>query len=228
MPEKNIDLHGSAPHKHRFALLLIDVINDFDFPEADQLLKHARLMARTLLGLKQRSQKAGVPVIYVNDNFGQWKSDFRHTVDHCVTQGRGRDVVNLLRPEESDYFVLKPKHSGFFSTTLETLLRYLETQTLILTGIAGNFCVLFTANDAYMRDFNLLVPSDCTVSNTKKENNAALSLMKKFLKADTRSSSRILFRDSKSKPEQRNRLRGNRTRSKVSVRRRRQEARISS
>jgi len=102
--------------------------------------------------------------------------------------------VKLLRPEENDYFVLKPKHSGFFSTTLETLLRYLETQTLILTGITGNFCVLFTANDAYMRDFDLCVPSDCTVSNTKRENDSALKLMKKFLKADTRSSSKILLR----------------------------------
>jgi nicotinamidase-related amidase len=101
--------------------------------------------------------------------------------------------VELLRPEENDYFVLKPKHSGFFSTALE-LLRYLEAQTLILSGIAGNFCVLFTANDAYMRDFNLFVPSDCTVSNTKKGNDSALALMRKFLKADTRSSSRIALR----------------------------------
>jgi nicotinamidase-related amidase len=191
MPEKNIDLHGSAPGKHKFALLLIDVINDFDFPEADQLLKYARPMARNLLGLKRRAQKAGVPVVYVNDNFGRWKSDFRRTVEHCAQHGRGTEVVELLRPEENDYFVLKPKHSGFFSTTLETLLRYLETQTLILTGIAGNFCVLFTANDAYMRDFNLFVPLDCTVSNSKKENDSALALMRKFLKADTRSSSRI-------------------------------------
>jgi nicotinamidase-related amidase len=194
MPEKNINLHGSAPDKHELALLLVDVINDFDFPEADQLLKYARPMARTLLRLKRRAQDAGVPVIYVNDNFGRWKSDFRRTVDHCARHGCGRDVVKLLRPEESDYFVLKPKHSGFFSTTLETLLRYLETQTLILTGIAGNFCVLFTANDAYMRDFNLFVPRDCTVSNTKRENESALRLMKKFLKADTRSSSRIVLR----------------------------------
>jgi nicotinamidase-related amidase len=194
MPEKNVDLHGSAPHKHKFALLLIDVINDLDFPEADQLLKHARPMARILLRLKRRAQKAGVPVIYVNDNFGQWRSDFRRTVDYCAREGRGGDIVNLLRPEENDYFVLKPKHSGFFSTTLETLLRYLETQSLILTGIAGNFCVLFTANDAYMRDFNLFVPSDCTVSNTKNENDSALGLMKKFLKADTRLSSGILLR----------------------------------
>src|SRR4030095_4707612 len=194
MPEKNVDLHGSAPHKHKFALLLIDVINDFDFPEADQLLKYARPMARILLRLKRRAQKAGVPVIYVNDNFGRWKSDFRRTVDYCIRHGCGPDIVQLLRPDENDYFVLKPKHSGFFSTTLETLLRYLETQTLILTGIAGNFCVLFTANDAYMRDFDLFVPSDCAVSNTKKENDSALGLMRKFLKADTRSSSRILFR----------------------------------
>src|SRR4029434_9295582 len=218
MPDKNVDLHGSAPDKHRFALLLIDVINDFDFPEADQLLKHARPMARILLRLKRRAQNAGVPVIYVNDNFGQWKSDFRRTVDYCARKGRGGDVVNLLRPEENDYFVLKPKHSGFFSTTLETLLRYLETQTLILTGIAGNFCVLFTANDAYMRDFNLLVPSDCTVSNTKKENDSALALMRKCLKRDTRSSSRIVFRDSKGKPEQSSRSKRNTARSKVSIR----------
>ena len=138
-------------------------------------------------------------MIYVNDNFGRWKSDFRHTVEHCAKNGRGSELVRLLRPEQNDYFVLKPKHSGFFSTTLETLLRYLETQTLILTGIAGNFCVLFTANDAYMRDFNLLVPSDCTVSNTKQENESALRIMKKFLKADTRLSSRIVLRGAKRK-----------------------------
>src|SRR5256886_11514590 len=206
MPEKNIDLHGSAPDKHKFALLLIDVINDFDFPEADELLKYARKMAPNLLRLKRRAQKAGITVIYVNDNFGRWKSDFRQTVNHCAQHGRGRDVVKLLRPEKSDYFVLKPKHSGFFSSTLETLLRYLETQTLILTGVAGNFCVLFTANDAYMRDFNLFVPSDCTVSNTKKENDSALALMRKFLKADTRLSARIVLRAA---PKRRKR-RGNR------------------
>jgi nicotinamidase-related amidase len=219
MPEKNIDLHGSAPDKNKFALLLIDVINDFDFPEADELLKYARKMAPNLLRLKRRAQEAGIPVIYVNDNFGRWKSDFRHTVNHCAQHGRGRDVVKLLRPEKSDYFVLKPKHSGFFSTTLETLLRYLETQTLILTGIAGNFCVLFTANDAYMRDFNLFVPSDCTVSNTKKENESALGLMKKFLKADTRLSSGIaLLTTQKTKPRHRRRSGRTRPQSKNSIR----------
>ena len=206
IPEKNVDLHGSAPDKLELALLLIDVINDFDFPGADQLLRYARPMARNLLRLKRRAYKAGVPVIYVNDNFGRWKSDFRRTLDHCARYGRGRDVVSLLRPEENDYFVLKPKHSGFFSSALDTLLRYLRTQTLILTGIAGNFCVLFTANDAYMRDFNLFVPSDCTVSDTEeRENTSALRLMKQFLKADTRRASRIVLRPPASRDSQRHR-----------------------
>jgi len=192
MPARNPDLHGSAPDKSEVALLLIDVINDLDFPEANQLLRYARPMARKILRLKQRAKKAGVPVVYVNDNFGRWRSDFRRQVLHCLRENsRGRDIVSLLRPDEDDYFVLKPKHSGFFSTTLDTLLRYLGSTKLILTGIAGNFCVLFTANDAYMRDYELIVPSDCTVSNTAMENRQGLALMREFLKADTRPSDRL-------------------------------------
>src|SRR3989440_8881461 len=191
MPAKNEDLHGSAPDKCETALLLIDVINDLEFPEATQMIDAAVKMARNLLRLKQRAGKAGVPAIYVNDNFGKWKSDFRRTIEHCSQSNvRGRKVAKILRPDEEDYFVLKPKHSGFFSTTLDTLLRYLGASRLILTGIAGNFCVLFTANDAYMRDYDLTVPSDCTVSNTPEENRQALTLMRKFLKADTRPSTK--------------------------------------
>ena len=131
-------------------------------------------------------------MIYVNDNFGRWRSDFRRQVVHCLrANSRGREIVALLQPEEEDYFVLKPKHSGFFSTTLDTLLRYLGSKTLILTGVAGNFCVLFTANDAYMRDYELIIPSDCTASNTAEENRQALGLMKKFLKADIRVSAKL-------------------------------------
>src|SRR4051812_20190228 len=186
MPAKNEDLHGSAPDKCETALLLIDVINDLEFPEAEQMVDAAVEMAGNIRRLKQRAREAGVPVVYVNDNFGKWKSDWRRTVEHCLEPNvRGRRIVEILRPEDDDYFVLKPKHSGFFSTTLDTLLRYLGSNRLIMTGIAGNFCVLFTANDAYMRDYNLVIPSDCIVSNTRKENDDALALMQKFLKAET-------------------------------------------
>lgn len=192
MPAKNRDLHGSAPDKSETALLIIDVINDLNFPEARQLMRHAPAMARKILKLKQRAKRAGVPVVYVNDNFGRWRSDLRSLVEHC-RKGKAKQIVDLLRPEQDDYFVLKPKHSGFFSSTLETLLQYFGAETLILTGIAGNYCVLFTANDAYMRDYKLVVPSDCTVSNTAAENREALNLMKNYLKADVRASEKIKF-----------------------------------
>jgi nicotinamidase-related amidase len=193
MPAKNRDLHGSAPDKSEIALLIVDVINDFDFPEARQLMRYAPAMAHKIRALKQRAKRAGVPVVYVNDNFGRWRSDLRSLVEHC-REGKAKEMVDLLRPDEDDYFVLKPKHSGFFSSTLETLLRYLGAQKLVITGIAGNYCVLFTANDAYMRDYKLIVPSDCTASNTALENRQALTVMKNYLKADTLPSAKVKFR----------------------------------
>jgi nicotinamidase-related amidase len=186
----NQDLHGSAPDKSKAALLLIDVINDFDFPEAQQLLRYAEPMAERIVQLAERARDARVPVVYVNDNFGRWRSDFKVQVEHCLRDDSlGRSIVRLLKPRPEDYFVLKPKHSGFFSTTLDTLLEYLGVETVILAGVAANICVLFTANDAYMRDLRLVVPSDCVASNTAELNEYALAQMESVLKADIRSSS---------------------------------------
>ncbi len=188
------DLFGSAPDESATALLLIDVINDLDFSGAEPLVSHALPMARQITGLKSRAKRAGVPAIYVNDNFGRWRSDFRAQVDHCLGQNvPGRPLAELLRPEEDDYFVLKPMHSGFYSTTLELLLRHLGAKTLVLCGIAGNNCVLFTANDAYMRGFKLIVPEDCIASNTSEENCYALEQMQRVLKADIRRSLDVAF-----------------------------------
>jgi nicotinamidase-related amidase len=173
-------------------LLLVDVINDMVFPGSEALVRQALPMARRLAALKARARDARIPAIYINDNFGKWRSDFRHLVDHCTHDDvPGREVARMLRPTEDDYFVLKPKHSAFFDTTLDTLLEFLDTDTVILTGIAGNICVLFSANDAYMRDLHLYVPSDCTVSNTQQENDYALNQMRTVLKADTTPSDRL-------------------------------------
>jgi nicotinamidase-related amidase len=186
------DLHGSAPDCAGAALLLIDVINDMEFPEGDQLLRQALPAAHRIKQLKQRARTAGIPSIYVNDNFGRWRSDFQAQVRHCLNDGvRGRPVVELLAPEGEDYFVLKPKHSGFFSTSLDILLRHLRTRTVILTGVAANICVWFTANDAYMRDLRLIVPADCVASNTSQQTCRALEQMRTVLKADTRASPEV-------------------------------------
>jgi nicotinamidase-related amidase len=202
MPAKNEDLHGNVPDKSNVALLLIDVINDLEFESGEKLLRHALPMAERLAALKRRAKEAGVPVIYVNDNFGKWQSDFKKILEHCLKDDvRGRPIAELLRPEEEDdYFVLKPKHSGFFSTTLDILLDYLGARTLILTGLTGDICVLFTAHDAYMRDFNLVIPSDCIASNDPSENEHTLRKMADLMDADTRPSAEVDFEKLKSAP----------------------------
>ena len=184
-PAKNDDLHGNVPESSPVALLLIDVINDLDFDGCEALARQARPMAARLLALKQRARTAGIPAIYINDNFGRWQSDFRKVVEHCLEDDvPGREVARILQPADDDYFVLKPKHSAFFETTLHTLLTYLGARTLILTGMAGNICILFSANDAYMRDYHIVVPADCVVSNTVEENDHALRQIQQVLKGD--------------------------------------------
>jgi nicotinamidase-related amidase len=194
MSKRASDLHGSAPDKSPVALLLVDVINPLDFPEADQFLRHALPAAERLAALRRRAADAGVPVVYANDNFGRWRSDLDAVVEHCSRPGcKGRPLCELLRPGPDDYFVLKPKHSAFYSTTMDLLLRHLHARTVVLGGFAANICVLFTANDAYMRDLRLVVPADCVASNTEEETAAALRQMARVLKADTAPSDRVDF-----------------------------------
>jgi nicotinamidase-related amidase len=192
MPHKNKDLHGNAPEKSDVALLIIDVISDFDFEDGDKLLKNTLPMAEKLASFKKKVKKAQIPVIYVNDNFGKWQSDFKNLLKHCLADSsKGCEIADLLKPDEDDYFVLKPKHSGFYSTTLDILLEYLAVKTLILTGVTADICILFTANDAYMRDFDLIVPQDCVASVKKDENKHALDYIERVLKADIRPSTKI-------------------------------------
>lgn len=189
---KHRDPHGTAPDRSRVALLLVDVINDFGFPEARQLLRYALPAARKIASLKRRLRRRGIPAIYVNDNFGRWRSDFKKQVEHCISEEcLGSSVARLLIPSEDDYFVLKPKHSAFFSTSLDVLLSYLGAKKLIVTGFAGDICVLFTANDAYMRDYELIVPADCVASETVAANKRACLQMRRFLHADIRPSGKL-------------------------------------
>jgi nicotinamidase-related amidase len=188
-------LHGNAPDDAPVAMLVIDMINDLQFEGGARLLPHALRAAKRIALLKSRARAAGVPVIYANDNFGRWRSDFRQAVHHCLHGGvRGQPLVAILVPDENDYFVLKPKHSGFYATTLSTLLDYLGAKKLILTGVNGDTCVLATAMDAFLRDFQLHVPRDCVASVSPAHNRAALAYMKRVLRAETQNSGEIDLR----------------------------------
>lgn len=183
-----------APEKPDTALLLIDVINDLEFDGGEKLLVHAKPMAAALSKLKDRAKLAGIPVIYANDNFGQWRSDFPKLVGHCLDEKvRGRHIVTQLAPQSDDYFILKPKHSAFYQTNLDTLIKYLGINTVILTGMAADICILFTANDAYMRDLHLVVPPDCIAAEDPEQSRLVLQLMARVLKAVIKPSSEIGF-----------------------------------
>lgn len=175
------------PDRCPLALLLIDLINDLDFSGGQALFENLKPRVDNIVALKRAAKQHHVPVIYANDNFGRWRSDFRQAVQRCLeADSPARLLVERLAPESDDYFVLKPKYSAFFGTSLELLLDYLEVETLILTGISGDMCLLFTANDAYMRGYRLLVPADCSASINADEHAKALRYMERVLKADTR------------------------------------------
>jgi nicotinamidase-related amidase len=180
-----------VPAKH--CLLIIDMINAFEFEGAARLMPAIRRTARRIAGLKRRMKRARLPVVYVNDNFGKWQSDFKRLVARCLEEhGRGKEITRMLLPDDDDYFVLKPRHSGFYATPLELLLRDLNATRVIVTGIAGDNCVLFTAADAYIREFDVAVPADCVVSGDAASNRSALKHMRVALKADIRPSGKII------------------------------------
>lgn len=179
--------------KNDFALLLIDVISDFEFEDGEKLIKYALPMSRKLAWLKARAKKAGIPVIYINNNFGKWQEDFAETVKYCLENSvRGNKIVELLKPE-NDFYVLKPMHSAFYSTTLDLLLSNLGSKNLILTGVTADICILFTANDAYMREYQLIIPQDCVAAVKPKDKKSALEYFKRVLKAEVLSSEEIDF-----------------------------------
>lgn len=189
---QNEDLHGNAPDSSPVALLIIDMINDLEFPGGENIVDAAQEAAQQIASLKKQAKALNIPVVYVNDNFGRWRSDMTKQVDHCLNDGvRGQRLVELLRPERDDYVVLKPKHSAFHATTLDALLNYLQADQLIITGISADVCVQFSASDAYMRDFKLYIPEDCIASDSTEHTQEAITYLKRVLDADTTPSSRL-------------------------------------
>jgi nicotinamidase-related amidase len=183
---------GSSPDPSTTAILLIDVINHFEFPDGKEMLVQALSIASRLARLKARMRAAKIPIIYVNDNFGQWRSDLPKLLAYCLRpEAIGRRFVEQIQPAKDDYFVLKPRHSAFYQTPLEILLEHLRATSLILCGLATNSCVICTAHDAKMRNFGLFVPSDCSASLTAREHKQAIEHMKTMTDAVTTASTSL-------------------------------------
>jgi nicotinamidase-related amidase len=160
------------------------VINPFDFPGAATLLANARRIATPIARLREKARRAGAHVIYVNDNFGDWHHGLQELLESSLSAANpGRRFVQAVAPAPTDYYVLKPRHSGFHSTSLDALLGHLRVDTVVICGIATEICVLFTAIDAYMRELRVIVPEDCVASETRKEASKAMALMADVVKA---------------------------------------------
>lgn len=167
------------------ALLVIDMMNAFDFGGADRLKPKAVRAAKAICALRDRFDAADLPVIYVNDNFNEWHSERSKLVKQGLTASP--EVLMPIAPREADYFVIKPQFSGFYATNLPLLLPKLGVSNLVLTGIQTDICVLFTAADAHMRDYGLWVPCDCVASVDDESGRQALAIASQSMAAETRS-----------------------------------------
>ncbi|KUP04112.1 isochorismatase [Bacillus coahuilensis m2-6] len=167
-----------------YALLIIDCINSFQYKDGPLLQQRAKTIVSPILSLKEFAYEHKLPIIYVNDHYNLWKADLETIFEECKTP-ENKHFLEQLKPNDTDYFLIKPKHSAFYGTALHTLLHSKGIDTLIITGLVGNVCVLFSANDAFMRDFNVIVPSDSTVSLTDSDQEFALKMVNGTLGGQT-------------------------------------------
>jgi nicotinamidase-related amidase len=175
------------------ALLLIDFVNPQEFEQPSSLASWAVKAATNTRRLKDLLARRGVPSIYINDTFDDWSGDFSRLIDRCAAQtGAARQIVELLRPGEHDYVLTKPRHSAFYGTPLEFLLEELQVRRLIVTGLEADVCIFFTAQDAYVRQFRLWIPSNCVGTRDDRYYRTALEHMRRNLKATTMPAGRTL------------------------------------
>jgi nicotinamidase-related amidase len=190
--QSKLSLDGNVPDRSNAVLLLVDVINDLDFPNNEALIRNSVPLGKSIARLKARCKKAGIPTIYVNDNFGKWRSEFSAVLRHSLrSSSPGRPMVELLVPETEDYIVLKPKHSAFYATPLETILSYIGAKNMIVAGITTNACVMLMAGGLYVREYRIFVPRDCVAALNHRDHRTSLKIMETSYGADTSLSSRL-------------------------------------
>ncbi|MBS1806088.1 MAG: cysteine hydrolase [Acidobacteria bacterium] len=182
----------TQPSPRPVAILLIDVLTTFAYPDGDKILEYASKIRDPLVRLKGRTRRAGIPAIYVNDNFGDWRSEKEVLIGRCL-EAKGSAFVRPLIPDSEDYFVLKPLHSAFYMTPLEVLLRHLQVERLILTGLTSTSCVTATAHDANMRGFDIRIPPDCSCARTPDEHRQALAHLEAAAGANLALSTKLKF-----------------------------------
>ena len=177
-------------------LLIIDMINDMKFAGANDVAEAALAAAQVIARLRRDADRLGVPVVYVNDNYGEWRSERSRIVAACrEANDIARRLTDAVAPRDEDFFVIKPQFSGFYATNLQVLLPKLGVSRLVLTGLATDICVLFTAADAHMRAYDLWTPADAVASSRPEHQGWALQIMAKAMAADVAPTTELSLED---------------------------------
>jgi nicotinamidase-related amidase len=168
------------------------MINTYDHADADLLASSAREVLQAVARLIRNAREEDVPVIYVNDNFGEWRSHHGEIVETALA-GPHADLVEPIRPDENSLFVVKARHSIFFETPLSYLLTQLEVDHVVLCGQVTEQCVLYSALDAHIRHLHVTVVDDAVAHIHPDLAEAALSMMERNMSADIRKVDEVSF-----------------------------------
>jgi nicotinamidase-related amidase len=166
------------------AVLVIDMLNTYRHEDADRLARNVAEMVQPLAGLIARArERDDVDLIYVNDNYGDFTADFDE-LTAAALDGVRPDLVKPVAPDDGCFRVLKVRHSAFYASALDYLLGRLEARRLILTGQVTEQCILYSALDAYVRHYSVVVPPDAVAHIEPELNDAALTMMQKNMHAE--------------------------------------------
>ena len=167
----------------RTALLVVDMLNSYLHDDAEQLAESVRDAVPQITELVERARRADAPVVYVNDNYGDWNSSSEELAREAMN-GRHPELVEPLLPREDDAFVIKARHSVFYSTPLEYLLQTMDVGRIVLTGQATEQCILYSALDGYVRHFQVVVARDAVAHIYPHLADAACEMMERNMHAE--------------------------------------------
>jgi nicotinamidase-related amidase len=176
----------------RTALIVVDMLNAYEHPDAEALTRSVERVLPAIAGLVDRAGEESVLTIYVNDNFGSWTSD-RDALLRQAMRGEHRRLVEPVAPRGDTPFVVKARHSIFFQTPLEFLLKEEQVDRLVLVGQVTEQCILYSALDAYIRKFRVVVPRDAVAHIHEDLAEAALRMMEVNMDAEIVDADRVVL-----------------------------------
>jgi nicotinamidase-related amidase len=182
------DRHGDG--EGATALLVVDMLNPYDHPEAEELAGNVDDALPGVAALLRRADESGTPVVYVNDNYGDWNSSSRELAERALA-GAHPELVEPILPQEGHSFVIKARHSTFYGTPLEYLLDEMGVARLVLSGQVTEQCILYSALDAYVRHFEVVIATDAVAAIYEELGDAALKMMERNMSAELRRAGEI-------------------------------------